>query len=221
MITFGSGSSFTSLGNNIFDDASVTSVLASDQVNTDPLLGPLADNGGPTPTHALLSGSTAIDAGNNSLALNIDNSVLTTDQRGETFDRIQFDTVDIGAFESSFDDSFLLGDVNIDGAVNFFDISPFISLLASGNFVDQADTNRDGSVNFGDINNFISLLSSGGAPISSPSTAAATASGSAASSKAFVAKPDVVSEASTGFGRQARNATAVGFSKRFIGFSSE
>ena len=97
----GPGSSFTSFGNNIFDDASVTPVLDSDQVDTDPLLGPLGDNGGPTPTHALLSGSLAINRGNNALALNIDNSVLTTDQRGETFDRIQFDTVDIGAFESN------------------------------------------------------------------------------------------------------------------------
>jgi hypothetical protein len=31
--------------------------------NTDPLLGPLQDNGGPTPTHALLAGSPAINAG--------------------------------------------------------------------------------------------------------------------------------------------------------------
>ena len=66
------------------------------------LLGSLADNGGPTLTHALLPGSQAIDAGNNDLGLGIDNVVLTTDQRGETFDRIRFGTVDIGAFESSF-----------------------------------------------------------------------------------------------------------------------
>ena len=39
----------------------------------DPLLGPLALNGGPTQTHALLPGSPAIDAGN---------SPLATDQRG-------------------------------------------------------------------------------------------------------------------------------------------
>ena len=34
-----------------------------DQINTEPLLGPLQDNGGPTLTHALLPGSPAIDAG--------------------------------------------------------------------------------------------------------------------------------------------------------------
>ena len=43
--------------------------------NTDPLLGPLQDNGGPTWTHALLPGSPAIDAGD-------DAQCPPTDQRG-------------------------------------------------------------------------------------------------------------------------------------------
>jgi hypothetical protein len=34
-----------------------------DQINTDPLLGPLQNNGGLTFTHELLKGSLAIDAG--------------------------------------------------------------------------------------------------------------------------------------------------------------
>jgi hypothetical protein len=59
---------------------------------TDPGLAPLADNGGPTQTHALLSESPAINAGNNTLI------PTQTDQRGET--RIQQEFVDIGAFES-------------------------------------------------------------------------------------------------------------------------
>ena len=58
----------------------------------DPLLGPLSDNGGATFTHALLSGSPAIDAGSSS-------SVLTTDQRGAGFPRLSGSAVDIGAFE--------------------------------------------------------------------------------------------------------------------------
>ena len=57
---------------------------------TDPKLGPLADNGGPTLTMALLPGSPAIDAGNTSLA-------PTTDQRG--FPRPAGLAADIGAFE--------------------------------------------------------------------------------------------------------------------------
>jgi hypothetical protein len=57
---------------------------------TDPKLGPLADNGGPTLTIALLPGSPAIDAGNTSLA-------PATDQRG--FPRPAGLAADIGAFE--------------------------------------------------------------------------------------------------------------------------
>ncbi|HEX3897008.1 MAG TPA: IPTL-CTERM sorting domain-containing protein [Rudaea sp.] len=60
----------------------------------DPKLGPLADNGGPTQTRALLAGSPAIDAGNNDAATN-----FQYDQRGPGFPRIVGPTVDIGAFE--------------------------------------------------------------------------------------------------------------------------
>jgi hypothetical protein len=56
---------------------------------TDPKLGALADNGGPTATHALLAGSPAIDKG--------DSSGATTDQRGVA--RPQGAAPDIGAFE--------------------------------------------------------------------------------------------------------------------------
>jgi hypothetical protein len=48
--------------------------------NTNPLLGPLQDNGGPTWTHALLPNSPAIDKGK---ANAITNLVLTADQRGQ------------------------------------------------------------------------------------------------------------------------------------------
>ncbi len=64
-----------------------------------PLLGALQNNGGTTLTHALLSGSPAIDKGLNSLAVDpLNNSILQTDQRG--FARIFGSSVDIGAFES-------------------------------------------------------------------------------------------------------------------------
>jgi len=48
----------------------------------DPLLGPLQDNGGPTPTQALLPGSPAIDAGNPSGCTDDQGAPLATDQRG-------------------------------------------------------------------------------------------------------------------------------------------
>ena len=65
-----------------------------------PGLGPLADNGGPTQTIALWSGSDAIDKGSNALAVDPSTGKpLTTDQRGAGFPRIFNGTVDIGAYE--------------------------------------------------------------------------------------------------------------------------
>jgi hypothetical protein len=61
-------------------------------IGTNPLLGPLANNGGPTQTMALLAGSPAIDKGSNP-------ANLTTDQRGGTFPRVVGPSADIGAFE--------------------------------------------------------------------------------------------------------------------------
>lgn len=51
----------TSQGYNLSDDASCALTLPTDLPNTNPNLGPLASNGGPTQTHALLPGSPAID----------------------------------------------------------------------------------------------------------------------------------------------------------------
>jgi CSLREA domain-containing protein len=50
-----------SWGYNLDTDGSCGLAAPGDLPNTDPGLGPLADNGGPTPTHALLPGSPAID----------------------------------------------------------------------------------------------------------------------------------------------------------------
>lgn len=63
----------------------------------DPNLQPLADNGGPTKTHALLATSVAVDAGNNAAG-------TSTDQRGQGFARIRGPWVDIGAFELQVND---------------------------------------------------------------------------------------------------------------------
>src|SRR5438132_1551081 len=65
-----------------------------DQINTDPMLGPLQDNGGPTFTHALLPGSPAIDAGDPSFT-----PPPFFDQRGPGFDRVSGSRIDIGSFE--------------------------------------------------------------------------------------------------------------------------
>jgi hypothetical protein len=80
----------SSLGNNLDSGTSCFTPAAGDLTNTDPLLGPLANNGGPTPTHALLTGSPAINAADNS-------DCPATDQSGTT--RPQGPICDIGAFE--------------------------------------------------------------------------------------------------------------------------
>lgn len=68
------GGSVVSGGHNLLQDGSCSPV-AGDLVGVDPLLGPLADNGGPTQTHTLLAGSPAVDAAGAA-------SAPATDQRG-------------------------------------------------------------------------------------------------------------------------------------------
>jgi hypothetical protein len=85
---------------------------AGDKVNTDPLLGPLQDNGGPTPTMAPAGNSPAVDQGN---------SVGLVDQRG-VVRPIDFPSIpnsqtagadgsDIGAVELQPSNAFTLGKV--------------------------------------------------------------------------------------------------------------
>ena len=96
--------SFTSQGYNIIGDSSLeydtayrtagTAIGAFNKTGdqkgvTDPKLGPLQDNGGLSQTHALLTGSPAIDKGSTTLA---------TDQRGGV-PRPQGTADDVGAFE--------------------------------------------------------------------------------------------------------------------------
>jgi hypothetical protein len=104
------GGIITSLGyniigkttNNLGDPITVITPTTGDQFDVGfaaVALGPLGANGGPTPTHELLPGSIAIDAGESSGA--------STDQRGETrpcdlaavANAAGGDGADIGAFE--------------------------------------------------------------------------------------------------------------------------
>jgi predicted outer membrane repeat protein len=65
-----------------------------DRINTNPLLGPLQDNGGPTFTQALLPGSLAINAGDPNFT-----PPPFYDQRGLGFDRVRNGRIDVGSFE--------------------------------------------------------------------------------------------------------------------------
>jgi CSLREA domain-containing protein len=79
-------------GYNLDSGTSCGFTQTTDLTGTNPLLGPLANNGGPTQTMALLPGSPAIDHGGTAA-----NGCPATDQRGVT--RPQGPACDIGAYE--------------------------------------------------------------------------------------------------------------------------
>ena len=86
---FGAGAvALTSNGHNIASDGTCNLTATGDQPDTDPLLGPLASNGGPTSTHALLAGSPAIDSADTA-------ACPAVDQRGVVRDA----ACDVGAYE--------------------------------------------------------------------------------------------------------------------------
>ena len=113
-----SGPAYNSRGHNLIGNADGSTGFNSigDQVGTgaaplDPLLGPLANNGGSTLIHSLLDGSLALDAGDDCVTQPAhcgDAALpqLTSDQRGIGFNRIvdgpdanTTATVDVGAYE--------------------------------------------------------------------------------------------------------------------------
>jgi hypothetical protein len=91
-------------GFNLSSDDSCGFTAGGDRQSIEPDLGPLANNGGPTLTHALPLSSPAVDQG--SAALSGSHPALTTDQRGQarpveqaTVNAAGGDGSDIGAFE--------------------------------------------------------------------------------------------------------------------------
>jgi cysteine-rich repeat protein len=101
----------TSQGNNLDSGNTCGFAAAGDLIDTDPMLDLLEDNGGPTPTHALLFGSPAIDAADN-------NDCPGTDQRefGRPADGDNDGTAvcDIGSFETVCEDGVLSGNEDCD-----------------------------------------------------------------------------------------------------------
>jgi len=87
----------SSQGYNLDSDGSCHLTAATDLPGTDPLLGPLQNNGGPTLTHALLPGSPALDAipwGANGCGTS-----LISDQRWQARPQPAGGACDIGAYE--------------------------------------------------------------------------------------------------------------------------
>jgi hypothetical protein len=75
-----------------------TEDFTGDLPNTDPLLGPLQNNGGSTCTHALLLGSPAIDR--IPFGVNGCGTTITTDHRGQPRPDTCTRLCDMGAYEA-------------------------------------------------------------------------------------------------------------------------
>ena len=93
---FNNGGVITSYGYNLSsDDGGGFLNGPGDQISTDPMLGPLQNNGGPTLTHALFLRSPAIDAGDPNFT-----PPPSYDQRGSPFVRVFSGRIDIGSVEA-------------------------------------------------------------------------------------------------------------------------
>lgn len=129
------GSVVTTGSNNFVGDGSATCLPI---LTGNPLLGPLADNGGFTQTMALLPGSPAIDAGNDTP------SCPSTDQRGVI--RPQGAHCDIGAFELV--QYVISGNAGVAGAIlSYTDGTPKTATAnGSGNYSFSISSNWSGTV---------------------------------------------------------------------------
>ena len=126
----GSDCSQMALGNNNWFGESSCAGSASPQ--GDPLLGPLADNGGPTQTHTLLEGSGAIDAGDDAVCAAT--PVSNLDQRGITLPVGEH--CDIGAFERTIIQ--VDGDCSLVDAIESANTNTAVGGCSAGNL--DADT---------------------------------------------------------------------------------
>jgi hypothetical protein len=145
----GTVNTFQSRGFNLIGigNAIAAFAAAGDQTgNLNPLLGPLVGNGGSMPTHALLPGSPALNAGDPAAMAGV-GSVPLSDQRGAPFARVFTGWIDIGALESQ--PNPLVGDYNFNGVVDAGDYVQWRD--TRGSMTDlRADGNGDGLVNDAD-----------------------------------------------------------------------
>ena len=84
--------------------------------------------------------------------------IIISDFANEGNNELEIDNIEIVANPVAV--KVCLGDVNMDGVVNFFDIAPFIELLSAQTFKAEADIDSNGVVDFFDIAPFILILSS-------------------------------------------------------------
>ncbi|MEX2316832.1 MAG: choice-of-anchor Q domain-containing protein [Pirellulales bacterium] len=123
-----------------------------------PLLGPLADNGGPMLTHALLSGSPAIDTADSNFDPNAFDPPLVNDQRGAPFTRVYNGDgiggarIDMGAVEKQPSPPAFFGDYNQNAIVDAADYTVWRNMLGQTGLTpyDGADGDGDGDITRGD-----------------------------------------------------------------------
>jgi CSLREA domain-containing protein len=152
IVTNGCTGTLTSNGYNLSSDATCSLTNPGDIIDSDPLLGPLAYNGGPTQTHALLFGSPALNNGAHACP------APAADQRGVS--RPQGPRCDIGAFEAldtdgdATPDAFDDNDDN-DGVLDYADPCPLAAEDYDG-FLDndgcpEPDNDGDGVCDAGQV----------------------------------------------------------------------
>ncbi len=141
--------------------------------DVDPRLGPLADHGGPTMTHALLPGSPAIAAGDPSIVFDPNEF----DQRGEGFFRVANGgnslRIDIGAYESQGIPDYPVGDYNHDGIANLADYTKWRDTLGSTTDL-AADGDGDEVIGPGDYDVWKQRFGNTTIPLNSPAASLET-----------------------------------------------
>lgn len=148
----------------------------------DPRLGPLANNGGPTLTHALMPGSPALDAGDPAAIAGI-GEVPLYDQRAGPFSRVvdgdgdATARIDMGAFESQSPLPAISGDYNKDEVVDAADYVVWRKMFgATGLSVySGADGSGNGAIDEDDYNIWQANFGRNAPPEVSASVATVTA----------------------------------------------
>lgn len=133
---------------NLFSSAAASVSGTGNLRGVNPMLGPLADNGGATPTHLPSPSSQAVNRGNPA-ALFDPNAF---DQRGAGYFRVVGGRSDIGAVEVQATPPALPGDYNNDGRVDAVDYTVWrdnLDTIASAPYA-AADGDGDGFVDAGD-----------------------------------------------------------------------
>ena len=121
--------------------------------------GPGNDRRDSTPLDAALL---LVEAGQGRIVGHFDRNTFFN-QNGAGSDVRNFDNtqlaLNIFSFAATVESCVLLGDVNLDGVVDFLDISPFILALSTGSVQAEADIDQNSVVDFLDIGPFILTLS--------------------------------------------------------------